>query len=209
MKDKHVIIIGAGSTISQYKDRLLKYIYDNNIVTIGINRMTSFCIPDYHLWTNKKRFASYHECISDRSKLLFGCGMKDSFIKKYWDGDYDTINFSNNLDETISYKGGAIHGNFRTAGILAVMIAHIKGAKKIDIIGMDGYTFYSKNDLINNNSSHHCYGSGFTDDASWEDCVHKDELVYKGLRSLNVYGVKFRIITPTKFGDFYDSTVLE
>ena len=71
MKDKHVMIVGAGSSVKTYHDKILKYIEENDIVTIGINFMTSLCMPDYHLWTNKKRYIAQNSCIGNKSKLLF------------------------------------------------------------------------------------------------------------------------------------------
>jgi len=208
IKDRYVMIVGAGGTVKEYKDKIVDHIKINNIITIGINLMTFLCIPDYHLWTNKQRYATQHDCISKKSKLLFGCRMPENLIKKHWDGDFERVDYVNESDLLISYKDGCIYGNFRTAGILAIMIAYINGAKKIEVVGMDGFTLYDKIKLDNKEVNHHCYGSGYTDDASWEKCVGKDKLVDDGLHALKDYGVDFKILTPTKFEDFYDSNVL-
>ena len=208
IKDKHVVIVGAGASVSNYKNDILKHISQNNALTIGINFMTSLCIPDYHLWTNKKRYISQHSCINKKSKLLFGSGISDSLIKKYWHGDYIRVNYISKESKPISYIDGVIYGYYRTAGVLAVMLAHIKKARKIDIVGMDGYTFYSKKSLKNKKESHHCYGKGYTDYANWDKCLLKDKQVDDNLHKLKQYGVEFSIITPTKFIDFYGQTIL-
>lgn len=208
LKGKHVMIVGAGRTVVDYKDEILKYISDNDITTIGINLMTSFCIPDYHLWTNRQRYGTQYSCISDKSKLMFGENISDELVRRHWKGDFERINYKNESILPISYKDGIIYGNFRTAGILAIMIAHVKGASKIDIVGMDGFTFYSKKELDNKEKSHHCYGSGYTDDADWEKCLGKDKMVDDGLHSMEDYGVNFRILTPTIFRDFYCQGVI-
>ena len=36
----------------------------------------------------------------------------------------------------------------------------------------------------------------------------QDDIIYKVLRGMRDYGVKFKIITPTIFEEFYDSTIL-
>lgn len=208
MADKHVMIVGSGSSILKYKKNILKYIKENNIITIGINKMTSFCIPDYHLWTNKKRYATQYDCISKKSNLIFGSGIPEDLIRKYWNGDFERVYYTNESNIPISYNNGNIYGNFRTAGILAIMVAHVNKANKIDVVGMDGFTLYSKEKLERKVASHHCYGSGYTDDADWEKCLGKDRLVDNGLHQLKEYGVNFSIITPTKFKDFYDSNIL-
>ena len=69
---------------------------------------------------------------------------------------------------------------------------------------MDGFTLYSKEDLLSKKVNHHCYGAGYTDDASWNEEVFKDKMVDEGLHALKKYGVDFRILTPTKFKDFYN-----
>jgi len=202
--DKNVMIIGAGGSSVQYHDKILEYIKNNDIVTIGINCMTSICVPDYHLWTNTQRFRDQNSCISEKSKMLFGCGLSKDLIRKYYKGDYEVVDYDGRSQSFVSYNNGNIKGNFRTAGILAIMVAHVKGARKIDIVGMDGFTLYSKKDLDTKKQNQHCYGAGYTDDASWEQDLIKDEMVDMGLKSLKDYGVYFRILTPTKFKDFYD-----
>lgn len=209
MKDRHVIIIGAGHTIKQYKNQILKYIEKNSALTIGINMMTSLCVPNYHLWTNKQRYKTQYHCIDKKSKLLFGNSLSDKLVRKYWEGDFERINHINDKSAAISYNKGVIRGNFRTAGILAIMIAHVRGANKIDVVGMDGFTLYNKKDVIKKRANQHCYGKGHTDDASWEECLEKDRLVDDGLHALKDYGVEFEIITPTKFKDFCNLSVLD
>ena len=106
------------------------------------------------------------------------------------------------------YKDGIIYGHFRTAGVLALMIASIMKASNIIIVGMDGYTLYDKKELKKGNKSHHSYGKGYTDDASWKDCLNKDAIVNQALHDLHDYGINFEIATPTKFSDFYNNTLL-
>ena len=124
--------------------------------------------------------------------------------------DYTLINFTDMKEGApIGYKKGKILGYFRTAGVLSIMIAHLMGCKDVSIVGMDGYSYYKKDELLSGEKSHHCYGTGFTDTAIWETCVKKDELINNALRSLNKYGIKFKILTPTKYKDFYDNSILE
>lgn len=208
IKNKHIMIIGAGRSIIDYRDKILKYIKNNDIVTIGINFMTSLCIPDYHLWTNKQRYGTQYDCINKKSKLLFGSGMPVKNIRMHYDGDYQVVNYKNDKSLPISYDGKIIYGNFRTAGILAVMVAYINGASKIDIVGMDGFTLHLKKELESKAKNHHCYGEGYTDDADWEKCLGKDKMVSDGLFALKNYGVDFRILTPTKFESFYYPEVI-
>ena len=213
MKNKHVLIIGSGSSIKKHKRKILKFIDENDIVTFGVNYMTYLCCPDYHLWTNKQRYRDLGSCINEKSKFLFGCGMGTKLIKKHYNGNYENIEYVTDLRKAKKsdyyYEDGKYYGYFRTAGVLAIMIAYYMGAKKISIVGMDGYTLYSRKQLLKGKKSHHCYGKGYTDDASWEKCKKKDAEIYSTLRELRDIGIDFEIITPTKFKDFYNPNILK
>jgi len=204
----HFIIAGSGGSVKQYRDAILAHRESTHAKVIGINYMSLLCCPDYHLWTNQQRYRDLGRCVDPWSTMLFGCNMPDKIIKKHYAGDYFVIDYESDKKNDFSYRRGVVYGHFRTAGTLAIMIAHIMGASNIDIVGMDGYTLYGKKEIKAGDKSHHCYGQGYTDDANWEKCKKKDQKVYKTLRAFADVGVEFRIITPTKFKDFYDGSVL-
>jgi hypothetical protein len=207
-KDSTIVIAGSGGSIKKYHWRITDFIEKNNAKVLGINYMTNLCTPDYHLWTNKQRYRDLGDCIDDRSVMMFGEGISEELIRKHHRGDYITIDYIDQKGENFGYNDGVIRGHFRTAGTLAIMVAHVMGAKKIHIVGMDGYTLYSRKELEKGDKNHHCYGSGYTDDASWEKCKKKDKKVYSALRGLHEYGIDFDILTPTKFEDFYYKDIL-
>lgn len=205
---RHVMVIGAGRSINDHKDKILQYISDENCVTIGINFMTSLCSPNYHMWTNKKRYIEFGGCISEESIVIIaGDKLTDEIIKRHFNRDY--IRIKHVKDDDINYDDNAIYGRFRTCGVLAIMVAHIMGAEKISVVGMDGFTLHSRESLQQGESSHHCYGNGYTDDADWQRCLEKDDMVNNELSSIRGYGVDFRILTPTKFDDFYSPILFE
>lgn len=200
--NSNIIVIGSGRSISDYREQIRAFVVQNNCVTLGINNMTSLLTPKYHLWTNTKQFHTFHKCISKKSKLLLGeklsnnsLGYKHEIIKVV-------------EGEKTSVVGDIIHGNFRTAGALGIMVAHVLGAKHIYIVGMDGFTLYREEDLRDGKSSQHCYGQGYTDDADWERCIEKDRKVQENLQSIRNVGINFSIITPTKFKQFFDREML-
>jgi hypothetical protein len=205
-KGKRSLIICAGPSIIEFKDKI-QALYDNeNTFTIGINNMTHLFIPDYHLWTNTQRFRTYGKNIKDSSTVLLGSGINLKTIKSViGDREYILINYTGMLKKRlpIDYKNGKIFGYYRTAGCLAIMISYLMGASEIDIVGMDGYTKNKYSELEDENKSQHCYGKGFTDTADWETAKIKDEDIYYTLRSLKKYGINFRILTPTVYKEFY------
>tara|TARA_Y100000034_G_scaffold92333_1_gene111557 strand:- start:6178 stop:6819 length:642 start_codon:yes stop_codon:yes gene_type:complete len=206
-KGKNIVIIGAGGTLSDYKVKILSFIKKNKALVIGINKMTSVVAPTYHLWTNKQRWGKYGSCVSSESNLLFGPSIAKKLVRKHYRGAYDKIDYVDKKGIPFDYKGGQIRGHFRTAGVLAVAIAHVMGAKNIFIAGMDGYTLHNKKSLKKNKGSQHCYGSGHTDDSTWKECVEKDNIVYGCLRELYSKGIRFSIITPTVFDKFHKNKI--
>ena len=209
LTDGNILVVGSGSSIKTHQDSILEFKSENDIQTFGINDMTSLCTPDYHLWTNRQRLGAFGSCINNKSVLLFGHHLPEKNIRDQYKGHFASIEYYDEEDGDFSYLGGSIYGPLRTAGLLAVAISHIMGAKNIYIVGMDGYTLYPRKEIEKGDKSHHSYGKGFTDDSSWEECLKKDEMVYYALRKLKKFGAEFKILTPTKFEEFYDGTILE
>lgn len=200
------LIIGAGGTLREYRDKVVAL--SKSTVTIGINNMSSIVVPDYHLWTNTKRFKKFGRCISLKSIAMFGNRIDPKLIKKNLGRPYVTISYVDRRKSAIGYREGRIEGFFRTAGNLAIMVAHLMGAKMIYIAGMDGYTFYTRRAVNRGGKHQHVYGSRFTDGSNWKVEADKDRLVYISLKRLKSYGIKFSIITPTHFLSFYDGSVI-
>ena len=208
-KGTTAVVIGAGGTLKEYEEPIKSFLSRDNIFTIGINNMTSFHVPTYHLWTNKQRWRDFGSCInSEKSELMFGAGLSEKLIKKHFKGDYIVVDYVDKEGTVIDYKDGVIHGCFRTAGCLAIVISHLLGARDIYVVGMDGYTLHERREVESGRQSHHLYGKGFTDDTTWDKCLEKDSLVYENLNDIDAYGIKFKILTPTKFETYYDSLIL-
>lgn len=207
-KGKTFLIIGAGGTLKQYSEPIKAFIEKYKPVTIGINKMTDFHIPDYHLWTNKQRWEDFGGCINEKSKMMFASDFEQKMINLHFKGDYIAVNYADEQGYDVAYREGIIYGHFRTAGCLSILICHLFGASNIFIAGMDGYTLYGRQDLELGKQSQHLYGSGLTDDATWQECVEKDEQVYNAMRQIEAFGVKFNIITPTKFEKYYVPDIL-
>ena len=204
-----VMVVGSGWSIKRYAKPLRDLIRDKGFATLGINVMTSLCIPDYHLWTNRKQFSRMGDCIQpDKSKMLFGWKMPKQVIRQHHKGGYLSVVYSDDDNQILDINEKHIRGRFRTAGCLGIAIAHLMGAKEILVVGMDGFTLYDYKDVKNKNKNMHCYGKGHTDDADWESCVKKDRIVNLALGELSEE-VDFKIITPTKFADHFDGSYLE
>ena len=206
---ENALIIAAGSTVKKYQDEIRDYIMKTSSFTIGVNNITDFFLPNYHLWTNTKRFRMFGKNIHKRSDVLLGAGIHLKTVREViGNRDYTVINFTDMKEGVpIGYKNGKILGFYRTAGNLSIMIAHLMGAKQIDIVGMDGHTFHNYKDIKSGKKSHHCYTENYKP-FSKEICIKKDKITNGVLLSLREYGIDFKIITPTVYKEFYDSTRL-
>lgn len=209
-KGKKAIIICAGATVKDYRQEIKNFIIENeNPVKIGINNISDFFIPDYHLYTNTKRFRNFGKQIENHSKILLSYGINIKLVREILGNrEYILINFTDMKEGVpIDYKNGKIYGFYRTAGNLSIMIAHLMGVDEIFIVGMDGHTLYDHEDIKSGNKSHHCYAENY-EPFSKEICIKKDKITNKVLKSLREYGINFKIITPTKYEEFYDSSRL-
>ncbi len=201
-KDSIGLVICAGLSIKKNKKQINKFIKENNPVTIGINNISHLYKPDYHLYTNTKRFRTFANKINKDSKLLLGSNISIKIIKEIiGNKKYTLINYTDREDISIGYKKGKIYGHFRTAGNLAIMILHLMGISKINVVGMDGHTIHNYNDIKSGKIQHHCYEENyipFTKDI----CIKKDLLVNKILGNLKDFGINFKILTPTIYKNF-------
>ena len=104
-KGKDFLIIGSGGSIREHETKIKnKYLTNGDYVTIGINKMTGICIPDYHLWTNKQRYRDLGQCISSKSKFLFGKGLPKDLIRKHYKGTYTVVDFIDKAGTHIDYR---------------------------------------------------------------------------------------------------------
>ena len=122
------LVICSGYSIKEQKSQIDNFILKYDPITIGINNMNDFWIPQYHLWTNTKRFRNYGNKINKESKLLLGCNISIKIIKEViGKRQYSLINYTDKEGIPVGYKKGKINGHFRTAGCLSIMILHLMG----------------------------------------------------------------------------------
>ena len=233
IKNSHVLVIGSGPSLKKYWNKIFSFIEKNNPVIFGCNYMTDFITPDYHFWGSAKRWAKYKKCINTKKSILvvsehfnknkrYGNLLKNfkgrylmfKNIEERWEPGSENKNSKEFKNCKIDYKNGIMYGCVRDIATWAIFYAYVEGAKKITVVGNNGYTLYSKKDLEENKESQHCYGEGFTDGFSYIYCRKKDWDKYRTLKLLYKYGRKkygfgFEIITPTVYRKFYNSKILD
>jgi len=205
-KNREFIVLGAGSTIKEFKSEIEAFIKDKNLISIGINNVSTQIVPDLHLWTNNKRLKRFCRSIKPQSELLLGSNIKVTTTEYVEEVIGNFAFFRIDYIDNFGYVGqdperGILKGEFRTAGLLAIRIACYLGSKTVYVAGMDGYT-------LNYNGDQHCYGFGPTDSQDEKYCQEKDEIVKKQLDKFYWAHMNVKIITPTVFEEFYDKDIL-
>ncbi|HEG43580.1 MAG TPA: hypothetical protein ENH94_05980 [Phycisphaerales bacterium] len=208
-KDRHAgkdfLILANGPTLSEYKKEIDDFIVKHNPIVMGANYLGGLFKPDYHAFSNKKRFISYVDQVDEGSTLLLSSGFDDDFIREYTDRDYERIVHLSKVSGTFEIKDNIITSNCRTISILMIAEAIILGAERIFVAGMDGYK--SKENFLSDNV--HFYKE--SDEAeTLESLIRKHNWNESLLNSINTYLTKhnkdnIRIITPTNHNYFYDS----
>jgi len=197
-KNRDFLILANGPTLKKYSDKIKKFIDKYNPVVMGPNFLDELFIPDYHAFSNKRRFLQYVDTVDEKSELLIGNSIDKSVIQEEINRDYETMQYINSSSNDFNIVNGIITSNCRTVSTLLIAIAIVMGAKRIFVAGMDGY--------LNYDSSYHFYKEEEADNN--EIIMNKHNKMYDYLKQINLYLKKnnkheFHIITPTDFEKFY------
>lgn len=202
------LIYCPGKNIDEWHDRVNRFIKKNQLITIGSNKITQLFVPDYHIFTNNDKYQHYGHQVAKTSKLVIGRYIKPAFIKKHNPPEYIFVDYTDrDPEEKPSYDAAKdiVRGYYRTSGNLAIMLSHLMGARTIYVAGMSGFTFQFDGDI-------HYYKAELkksdmkTRDEWW---TGYDEPVIRCLAYLRGMGINFKLITPTIYKDYYDSSVLK
>lgn len=228
IKGKHVLVLCAGSSVSRYKDKIEEFIKNNKVIIVGCNNVSRVFVPDFHIWGGSYRWHKYGKFVNKKSVMVFVKGFPPHRIRKHWQGPYITFRCISNRWNMgshdpnsrvfkkckIYHKRNTMYGCFYEIGSRAILWSYMQGASKVSVVGMDGYTFYSKKDLDSKEVSQHCFKMGNTDNFNYLYLRRCDWDKYKNLKLLNKYckktfGSTFEIITPTIYEKFYNYNILK
>lgn len=210
-KNKHVLIIGAGYSLKRYWDRISKFIEENDLITIGCNYVDNLLVPDYNLWASFYRWGKYGRYINRKANLYFAPVFSKKRIQEYWRGSYQYYDTDDPLLGGKKYK--TVYNCFKHVGAISIVWAYQGGSFKISIVGMDGYTYYTKKQLKSKEYSQHSDGMGKTVGRSYGFGTKQDKFIHKKLKKLyryskKKYGFGFEILTPTIHTKYYNSKIL-
>lgn len=208
------IVLGTGSTISEYDAKLKQFIRDNSLITIGINGISGFTTPDYHLFCNRKRFVQYSDTIdsSGKSTVLLSVYFSDQFIRKQTALKYELVMFRDcNDPEICNIDSDYIISHTGATVSRAILLAYAMGANNVFVAGADGI-----NDNVKAKTHFHNDGySGLDHDALNEKYKYWfKEREPIALRSTFNWLVDngyngYIFVTPTNYGDYYNPQFLD
>lgn len=195
------LVLGNGPTLKTYQDQINKLIVSYKPVVLGANYLGGLFVPDYHAFSNKRRFVNYIDTVSPHSSLLIGRFIPAEMIREYTQRDYETIEYLDSLEQDFDIVNGVIQCNCRTVSVLLMGLAVAMGAEKILAAGMDGY--------LNLDDQGNPLFYRETDEKRERDLIvemHQSNAAY--IRQINDYLLKrgkegVHILTPTSYGEFY------
>ncbi|MBN1384693.1 MAG: aldolase catalytic domain-containing protein [Elusimicrobia bacterium] len=208
-KDRHAgrdfLILANGPSLKEHKKEVDKFIKKYNPVIMGANYLGGLFKPDYHAFSNKKRFINYIDQVSESSKLLLSSTFDKDFIQDYTNKKYETMVHLNRVSNCFKIKEDVITSNCRTVSILLIGVAIVMGARRVFIAGMDGYK--SKENFLSKNI--HFYKES-EEAENFRLLIEKHNWNEALLKSINIFLDKqgkegLHIITPTNHKYFYNS----
>jgi len=208
-KDKHAgkdfLVLANGPSLKEHKKEINEFVKKYNPVIMGVNYLGGLFKPNYHGFSNKKRFINYVDQVDKGSSLLLSTNFEKDFISEYTERNYERIIHLNRISNNFEIKDGVITSNCRTISILMIAVAIIMGAKRIFIAGMDGYK--NKENFLSNKV--HFYKES-EEPENFKLLIEKHNWNEMLLNSINSFLTSqnkegLHIITPSSHKYFYNS----
>ena len=86
IKGEHVIVVAPGYNFLRYKDKISKFIEENNFVIFGCQNIIEMIIPDYHFWSDHTRWEEFGHLINEKSTFVFRKIFPENKIREHWKG---------------------------------------------------------------------------------------------------------------------------
>lgn len=139
---KKVLVIGPGKTIIDEKQKIEKYIEENDVVTVSVNFTPAGFKIDYIFCSNNKR---YHSLVDHGKK----CIITSNIINGTGDFVLDYNKLSGSFEQGCN------------SYIMLLKLLKILGAAHIVVAGMDGYSLNGENYYQSNMRSYEEHGNRF------------------------------------------------
>jgi 4-hydroxy 2-oxovalerate aldolase len=199
-KDADFLILANGPGLKENYKQINAFIDGYKPVILAANYLGGLFKPNYHAFSNKRRFVDYIDTVDKDSRLLISQYIPPEMIREYTDREYETIHYDD-ADAPFDIHDGVISSHCRTVGLLLMGVAIVMGAKRIFAAGLDGYMG------VNVKGQVHFYDE--KDETESKDVLsdrHMGNL--RNLEQIDEYLFSHKkegihIITPTSYAKFY------
>lgn len=179
--DRKVLLLGPGMNVERQKERLEKYIFENNPIIVSINFVSELFKPNYIFLSNAKRYVQLAtKLVQNQDGIQV---IATSNVTKT-SGKFDyTLKYATLLDEDAEI----IDNSFIM--LLKVMIR--LGVKEVALGGFDGYTGDRRKNYINPNMEYKF---------SKKQAEELNAYVGKVLKELSK-NLKFQFLTDSQYAE--------
>ena len=209
--DRHTgatfLVFGNGPSLGKHRKQIVEFIETHKPVLMGANNMRGLPTPDYHGFTNRKRFIQFaHTIDRAKSKVLLGAYLADWIIDRHYRGPFERIMYVNDHDRAFDVREGIITASCRTVSVLLIGVALVMGAGRVLVAGLDGYgPLLSNNEEIYHYEGQTDFGPRNNKDAY---LLETERYCSRFLNEISQYMVRnelapFKIVTPTAYSDHY------
>jgi len=193
------LVLANGPSLRTHAEQIRELIQRYDPVVLGANYLGRLFAPHYHAFNNKRRLIDYVGQVDPRSNLLLGSNLDEAFIQEHTTRSFERLMFLNQLAD-FDIVNGVITSKCRTISVLLCGVAIVMGARRIFVVGIDGYIGLDTSGRV------HFYHE--TDEPSNpEMLLEKHQRNYYYLGQINDYaeahGIELHILTPTSYAKFY------
>ncbi len=212
--DRHygatALVLGNGPSLGTHREALERLIDAEDAVTLGANHITPFIHPDYHAFTNGKRFVRYADTIDrSHSRVLVSPYFPHKLIAEHYDGPYEEIAYVAENDAAFDVREGVIQASCRTVSVLLIGVAAVMGFGRMLVAGLDGFQgalardgatiYHAETDVLKHEH---------------EQYTEIDRYTRRFLADIQQYLARegrepFAIVTPTAYGEHYGPEPLD
>jgi hypothetical protein len=206
------LVLGNGPSLAEHGDVLKDLIAAEDALVLGANHITPFVHPDYHAFTNRKRFVRYAETIdSERSRVLLSPYLPLDLIAAHYSGPYEELAYVADNEAAFDVEDGVIQASCRTVSVLLIGVAAVMGARRILVAGVDGFAGALAGGAAGEQPLYHAQ----TDVLKKEAAQYAELDVYtrRFLSEIRDWLVEhgrepFAIVTPTAYADHHHPDLL-
>lgn len=120
---KKILIIAPGRSVEEEREKIIKFVQDNNAITIEINFKYKYLEADYLFLSNIRRYRDVNRVELKRAIVTSNISADDAYIR---------TSYLNLRNEIVGVEDNA--------GMMLIKLLIDRGITELYIAGMDGYT---------------------------------------------------------------------